>query len=388
MPLTESEIALLLYQSESEALDFKREQYRFSRASDDDKAELLKDVLAFANAWRDKDALILVGAEEQKGAPATVVGIAPTDHLDDADLQQFVNRKTNRPVVFSYEQAQYRGLHVGCIRVPVQTRPLFAKKKCGNKVEANTVYVRRGSSTDAADPDEVTKMCEARIAARVPDIRLDLADAESRDVLSPPRVEIIHTTGDLPRLEIRQPRREPWNLSISLDHPYPEFPIKFARYVVKMRALAQLRIVAINSSMIRATHVRAELFIETSPPEMLVLDAPLEIPLRRQGDLFRNMESIRSVIDQQTARTSEIELRGAKRVLKANMRSLSPGAYETSHDILYVGGAPGTLRLHGRLTCDEAMPTEVDLKLEVISRDAPLTLKELLAEQGRIYDDA
>jgi hypothetical protein len=42
----------LLYEEESSELDFKREQYRFIGASDNDKGELLKDVLAFANSWR------------------------------------------------------------------------------------------------------------------------------------------------------------------------------------------------------------------------------------------------------------------------------------------------------------------------------------------------
>ena len=34
---------------EGPTLDFKREQYRFDKASDEDKSELLKDILAFAN---------------------------------------------------------------------------------------------------------------------------------------------------------------------------------------------------------------------------------------------------------------------------------------------------------------------------------------------------
>ena len=42
----------LLYEEESPSLDFKRDQYRFVRATEDDKSELLKDLLGFANAWR------------------------------------------------------------------------------------------------------------------------------------------------------------------------------------------------------------------------------------------------------------------------------------------------------------------------------------------------
>lgn|GEM_PF-2809472 len=42
----------LLNEEEGTTLDFKREQYRFERASDEQKGELLKDILAFANGWR------------------------------------------------------------------------------------------------------------------------------------------------------------------------------------------------------------------------------------------------------------------------------------------------------------------------------------------------
>ena len=54
----------LLYQTESEVLDFKIDQYPFEAATDVQKSELLKDILSFANAWRRSDAYILIGVEE------------------------------------------------------------------------------------------------------------------------------------------------------------------------------------------------------------------------------------------------------------------------------------------------------------------------------------
>ena len=52
----------LLYEEESETLDFKAQQYPFDGATDDQKSELLKDILAFANAWRRTDAYIGCGS--------------------------------------------------------------------------------------------------------------------------------------------------------------------------------------------------------------------------------------------------------------------------------------------------------------------------------------
>jgi predicted HTH transcriptional regulator len=104
MQIDASLVECLLYEEESHELDFKEEQYRFSRATNEEKCELLKDVLAFANGWRRADAFILIGVKEVKGGPSLLVGI--NHDLDDAQLQQFVNSKTQRPLMFSYRVVQ------------------------------------------------------------------------------------------------------------------------------------------------------------------------------------------------------------------------------------------------------------------------------------------
>ncbi|MGK0443155.1 MAG: hypothetical protein ACJA1U_000077 [Bermanella sp.] len=152
---TEELINNLLYEEESTTLDFKSEQYKFVKAQDRDKSELLKDILAFVNSWRRTDAYILIGVAEVKGGKSLIKGI--DDDLDDAQLQQFVQSKINAPIHFSYQTIEQEGKKIGVITIPVQTRPIYLKKNFANLV-ANTVYVRRGSSTTIALPDEIAKM--------------------------------------------------------------------------------------------------------------------------------------------------------------------------------------------------------------------------------------
>lgn len=142
----------LLFEEEGSTLDFKCEQYHLRKASKDDKAELLKDILAFANAHRRTDAYILIGVKEVKGGRSEVIGIS--EDLDDADLQQFINSKTQKPIDFSYQATQYNGLKVGIIRIPVQRRPFYLVNDFGG-LQKKQVYIRRGSSTDVASPDEI-----------------------------------------------------------------------------------------------------------------------------------------------------------------------------------------------------------------------------------------
>ncbi len=174
MQITKELIESLLWQEEETALDFKRDQYPFSNATNDEKSELLKDILACANAFRQGDAFILVGVEEVKGARSRVVGVKAQAHLDDADLQQFVNSKTQRPVAFSYRAMEIDGLPVAVTHVPLQERPVFLKKDFG-KLKKETVYLRRGSGTAIAGIEEIARMGAGQPGAGAPEPSLSVA---------------------------------------------------------------------------------------------------------------------------------------------------------------------------------------------------------------------
>ena len=117
----------LLYQSEGNALDFKKKQYPFQKATDEQKSELLKDILAFSNSWRQDEAYIVIGVEEVVGSRHLPVGTE--DHFDDSRLQQFINGKTNRRVKLAYEVHSFEGKKIGVIRIPKQERLIYAFKK-------------------------------------------------------------------------------------------------------------------------------------------------------------------------------------------------------------------------------------------------------------------
>lgn len=151
----ETLINQLLFEAESTALDFKEEQYSFENASDEEKSELLKDILAFANSFRRAEAYILIGFRKRSGREVKALGINKS--LDDASLQQFVNSKTQKPIEFSYEEPEYKGVKVAIIRIPLQRRPFYLKKNFG-KLKKETVYYRLGSSTAVATPTVIAEM--------------------------------------------------------------------------------------------------------------------------------------------------------------------------------------------------------------------------------------
>ncbi len=168
----------LLFEEESSTLDFKQEQYAYANANDYQKSELLKDILAFSNAWRRNDAYILIGVEEVKGGKGIVLGI--DNDLDDADLQQFVNSKTQRPLIFEYKNILIDGKKIGIIKIPINERPIYLNKDYG-KLKKHSVYIRRGSSTDIATPDEVAKMGASNQSEKnIPILELAFANADTK----------------------------------------------------------------------------------------------------------------------------------------------------------------------------------------------------------------
>jgi len=151
----------LLYRGEGPTLDYKVKQYPFSGADDGQKSELLKDILAFSNAWRSEVAYILIGVENDTGK------LVELDvDIDDSRLQEFVNSKTNHPVDFSYRSLSYEGVRLGLYTIAVQDRPVFVRRQYG-RVAPNTVYVRRGSATAIADPSEIAKMGFSKVTQAV-----------------------------------------------------------------------------------------------------------------------------------------------------------------------------------------------------------------------------
>lgn len=197
MVINELLLERLLNESESATLDFKEQQYKFINASDDDKSELLKDLLAFSNASRRADAFILIGVKEIKGAKSMPLGIS--DDIDDASLQQFVNSKTQRQLNFSYHTIPFQGVKLGIVHIPLQEGPIYLTKDYG-KLKKNVVYIRRGTSTSEASPEEIAGMHRSKeertisgLAAKVLDYMV--RDANQRMDSMPDADEVIQVLG-------------------------------------------------------------------------------------------------------------------------------------------------------------------------------------------------
>ncbi len=241
----------LLNEDESSYLDFKRDQYPFDKATDEEKSELIKDIIAFANAWRRSDAYILIGVDDIQGGRSLVVSV--NYHLNESNLQQLVKSKTQRPVLFSYQAYEFEGTQIGIITIPVQERPIYLIKDFG-RLKKEVVYIRRGSSTDEANPDEIARMGAATaIASReIPELNLQFADIDARTELG--NEIVIKNTILEPLLDpesLKSPKKfGGWQLPESLYDPNrnPNYEEDLIQYVAKFHKFKPIGFVIENKS--------------------------------------------------------------------------------------------------------------------------------------------
>jgi hypothetical protein len=369
----------LLYEDESTTLDFKREQYPFEKASDEHKSELLKDILAFANAWRRTEAYILVGVEEVKGGRSIVKGI--THHLDEASLQQFVNSKTNRPVSFSYRAIQYEEKQIGVIQIAVQERPIYLKENFG-KLSKETIYIRRGSSTGCADPDEIARMGAATaVLGQVPSLDLQFAETE-KHIKKGTNLDLQSEVLRLPS-KSQIPRVSSNNYFVSLANEVnAAYYQEFADYLFYTTLLRPAGFSVKNTGAIVLHNVRIRIVLPKMD-ELLIIDhSQYPDPPQYSGLPIGPIDTLRNILNKENVTTiADIE---DKWEISAEVGDIQPKADGWSEAFNIGSVKPCAVEMEALVFADElSEPLKVALKLSIAVRERNVSLEELVSIADR-----
>ncbi len=375
----------LLYEEESTTLDFKRDQYRFVKASDDDKSELLKDILGFVNAWRRSEAYILIGVEDVRGGRGKVVGIAAADHLDDHALQQFVNNLTNQPVRFHYEAFGFEGKQVGIIRIEEQPRPIYLKRDYG-KLQKEKVYVRRGSSTDPSKPaslDEIARMGQSSSPPQA-ELVVEFANLD-RDVSLGARLSWDAELCEMPPMEsipdfARPRQRHPLGIDLSavsfdpMNRPNTSYYRELAHYEFVRRLARPVRLLVRNVGQVAAKNVRAELVVPTNVGVVIVEASEIPDPPRRKADILSNavMKGPRPAFRRDPGEVT-IDKNDERFKVSIDCGDLQPGRSIKSDEFFIGKGQSGELVLAGQLFA-ENLPEPKDFSLTIAANVTKTTM--------------
>jgi Putative DNA-binding domain len=378
---TTTEIQGLLYEPEGSTLDFKSAQYRLANATDEEKSELLKDVLAFANAWRRSDAYILVGVKEgSNGSPAEVVGVST--HLEDASVQEFVNSKTNRAIDFSYEAvAMADGVSIGVLCIRQSERPVYLRKAYG-RLTAGVVYMRRGSATVQASPDDVAAMGRAGAEAATAVIEVTWADPASRRMLAGPLLATVRDLSLLPAGRLPRIRPEPelprWALPRVEDQfskPRAGFIHDVQVYVAQSARWVGVVLCARNLSSRLASNVVLRLDVPTSAGlRFRATSDDLEAPT---AGLLPHAAPLLDVLTRHAPSVSAKQ-HGDRWLVDVPFGRLQPKACEMS-PVLFVGASrSGDVVLSGSVQCDEAEPQATALTLNITVEHGQVDSREVV----------
>lgn len=372
----------LLNEDESTTLDFKQSQYPFEKTSEEQKSELLKDILAFANSWRRTDAFILIGVKEIQGGRSTIIGVA--NHLSEANLQQFVNQKTNRPITFSYEVAPIEDTQIGIIRVPIQERPIYLLKDYG-KLKAREVYIRRGSSTDIATPDEIARIgAYSGITKDVPLLSLEVADVEKREKLGQSTAfeSLIHTMPELSELPDFRSAQKVADLNLLITSEINRsFYREYALYLFQTSALMPVGFVVQNLSSFLIHNARVEIQYPVREGVLFLEEADYpERPQRYYDRLSRAFDIPISPILRSTAGDVEVFKRNDYWEISVLLGSIQPKASIWS-DTLYIACLDSEnpiVEIEASIFMDQGDPLQVPLVISFLHDYEPVDNSTLL----------
>ena len=369
-------LTALRYKSEGTDIDFKSAQYRFIGGSDDEKSEMLKDILAMANAWRDGPGYVLLGFKDQRPHPAGVVGIS--DSIDDAKLQQFVNSKVKPKLTFRYEEHLYEGKTVGVITIPKQKRPFFLANPYG-KLKNNIAYVRRGSSTDEAEPTEIAAMALADSGRGEMLVDLSVLTPDNEPLPDIFALRYLRFTEKLPDYESPRQSLGPFEMVIRspMWHDNRDFWREYAEYARVNAALIETKFVLRNRSEVQLSNAKLEVIVESLDGQGFEMLAGADLPEEpdSQWSPILGVRSLPEVLERREARLV-VDDGGVTPICHVRFGSLLPGEEGQSSDTLaIIPLGPGKLRLHFRILAGELPAPQGDERMlevtgELTSLDA------------------
>ena len=128
------------YEDESIRLDFKGAPYPKER-----HADLLKDIIAFANADYEGDRFIIIGVIKNEKSEKVFRGINKEDIVDSAIYQQLVRENAEPDINLEYFHYSYQGKNFAIFRIfGCSDKPYLMKKDYGN-LKQGEGWIRKGT---------------------------------------------------------------------------------------------------------------------------------------------------------------------------------------------------------------------------------------------------
>ncbi|MDQ6211705.1 AlbA family DNA-binding domain-containing protein [Achromobacter insolitus] len=310
-----------------------------------------------------------------------------SEHIDDSRLQQFVNSKVKPKLTFRYEEHLYEGKTVGVIVIPKQKRPFFIANTFG-KLKSNIAYVRRGSSTEEADPTEVAAMALADSGRG--QVRLDLSVLTPENGALPEIITQQYLKFPLKLRDYESPpdTSGPYGMSLRAHmwRDNKDFWREYAEYARVNAALIEMKFVLKNSSETSLTNAKLEVAVEPIDGQSFQMLAGADLPEQPspQSDAMANFRSLPEVLERRNPRLV-VDEGGMHPICHVRFGSLLPGEEGRSSDTLaVVPYEPGKLRIRLRILAGElTAPQESEHLIETTGELTSIDVEDLRLMYGQ-----
>lgn len=132
-------IDLIQYENEKTGLDFKAVIYKADKFDD-----LLKDIMAMANAALEEDRYIVVGVKHHPSSERVFLGVE--EFIDDATYYQLVHTNIEPDIHFEYFHVEVADKKVGVFRIFNCDNQPYLMKKDTKALRRGDGFIRKGTS--------------------------------------------------------------------------------------------------------------------------------------------------------------------------------------------------------------------------------------------------
>lgn len=145
--------SIIEFENENSGIDFKAIQYEKNRY-----AELLKDIIAMANADIEGERLIVTGVKHKPDGNKEILPIKNDKFIDSATYQQVVQENIEPDLKIEYDPHLFNGNLVGLLKIrDCYDQPYILKKDFG-KLKKGDCFIRKGThqlKASRADLDRI-----------------------------------------------------------------------------------------------------------------------------------------------------------------------------------------------------------------------------------------
>src|SRR4028118_1761559 len=187
---------LIRYENENSSLDFKAIQYRSHE-------DLIKDVLAMANASVRGDRYIIIGVKHHADGTRDFLGVKE-EFVDSATYQQVIRENIEPEIHVDYTPHNFEGVVLGVLRISgCNDQPYLMRKQFG-KLRHGDGFIRKGSHQCLLTRSDLDRIyADRQLAAFEGHIRISFDTPENLTQISIPAAGITELPSDSAARKIR-----------------------------------------------------------------------------------------------------------------------------------------------------------------------------------------